>query len=615
MEKRAAIEKEMEKDPEKYYSGTGYAEKKTDASTQALQDMMSGIVSYVYGDTHIDIVQKDKNGNITSSVETASVVKTFSSGYVKNVKTISCQDKEGKIAVFCYMKRDEFTKLVSERREQVLNELKDAMRAEKDGKIDEALRKLAKSRLLLLSLPDPSEITYDMGSDFEKETRVLIDWIPEKTREILNNMTVDVGQSDEEGTHLFVKYKNDKPVTSARINYDNGLESHYVTAKNGMCIVETGENFNISDLALSFEYAFERDIATTKVLKDIAQLFPTQELDEAKIKMPKSISKSAVKATQKEIATAAQELATISDIAQATNHVKSYIDIVMQIDAAIRKKDYGSVRNHFTDEGYEMYDKLLRYGKAKILQTPKELHVYTYRPTDESETKFICRSIPMQFSYGRQRFVEDVTFTFNSDHKIECVAFGLDKPTRDQIYTNEHLDSWGENICTMLATFIENYQTAWALKRLDYIESIFADDARIITGHVLKQIKDKNFMDDNNRNKVTFRDGIKYTEMEKHQYMDQLREVFDNNPFINLTLTDCLVMRLANENMFGINIHQDYFSSTYSDTGFLCLLIDVQNPEQPQIKFRTWQPKRDPSINAKNPDDPFWGVITGAQFQ
>ena len=196
------------------------------------------------------------------------------------------------------------------------------------------------------------------------------------------------------------------------------------------------------------------------------------------------------------------------------------------------------------------------------------------------------------------------------------MAFGLDQPTRQQIYTDEHRNAWGDECCTMLATFLEDYKTAWALHRLDYIESIFADDARIITGHVLKKVQGK--LDDNSRNKVSLRDGIKYTEMDKKEYMRNLKECFNTNPFINLCLTDCLVERMGNPNHFGINIHQDYFSSTYSDTGFLFLFIDVQDPESPQIKFRSWQPERDPSINFKvdrdTPEGRFWGIITGAQL-
>jgi hypothetical protein len=43
-------------------------------------------------------------------------------------------------------------------------------------------------------------------------------------------------------------------------------------------------------------------------------------------------------------------------------------------------------------------------------------------------------------------------------------------------------ESWSEYSRVTIINFIENYKTAYALKRLDYIESIFSDNALIIVG-------------------------------------------------------------------------------------------------------------------------------------
>lgn len=47
-------------------------------------------------------------------------------------------------------------------------------------------------------------------------------------------------------------------------------------------------------------------------------------------------------------------------------------------------------------------------------------------------------------------------------------------------------DIWSEKVRMTIIDFLENYKTAYALKRADYIESIFADDVVIIIGSVLK---------------------------------------------------------------------------------------------------------------------------------
>ena len=40
-----------------------------------------------------------------------------------------------------------------------------------------------------------------------------------------------------------------------------------------------------------------------------------------------------------------------------------------------------------------------------------------------------------------------------------------------------------------------------------------------------------------------------------------------------------------------MRLHQLYSSSTYSDDGYLFLLWDFRDEENPKIHVRTWQPK------------------------
>lgn len=47
----------------------------------------------------------------------------------------------------------------------------------------------------------------------------------------------------------------------------------------------------------------------------------------------------------------------------------------------------------------------------------------------------------------------------------------------------------------------------------------------------------------------------------------------------------------------------DYYSSTYGDKGYLFLMVDINDPENPIIKVRTWQPERDPNFGLYGPGD------------
>ena len=196
------------------------------------------------------------------------------------------------------------------------------------------------------------------------------------------------------------------------------------------------------------------------------------------------------------------------------------------------------------------------------------------------------------FKSNNRTFVEDVVFYFDKNNKIENLTFGLSKKAVDDIASN---NTWSEEVRMQLINFMENYKTAYALKRLDYIEKIFSDDALIITGRVTKTATSTEFRYMNNR-------IVKYNQQSKSQYLKNLKYSFGSNEFINLRFADNTVKQSGKSKaLYGIQIKQDYFSSSYGDTGYLFLLIDFTDSVAPQIHIRTWQPE-------KNADGSIYGL-------
>jgi hypothetical protein len=144
-----------------------------------------------------------------------------------------------------------------------------------------------------------------------------------------------------------------------------------------------------------------------------------------------------------------------------------------------------------------------------------------------------------------------------------------------------------------LISFLENYKTAFALNRLDYISSIFSDDALIITGRVVKRVDIENSMLGNN-------EYVIYNRQSKDEYISNLTRSFASKEYINLKFSNISItkmMRGSNPNIYSIQIKQDYYSSNYGDTGYLFLLVDMNDYEKPIIHLRTWQPKPDKNIS------------------
>ena len=153
---------------------------------------------------------------------------------------------------------------------------------------------------------------------------------------------------------------------------------------------------------------------------------------------------------------------------------------------------------------------------------------------------------------------------------------------------------WPVEARQTLMEFLENYKTAYALKRIDYLRQIFDDDAVIIVGHVAQRYatgKDQVALPSFSNNVY-----IKRTQYSKEQYLKNLEACFRSNEFVNIRFANNDVRKAKEGEEYGIQIKQDYYSTNYGDQGYLYIQVDLNERKQPIIKVRTWQPEPDPEI-------------------
>ena len=192
--------------------------------------------------------------------------------------------------------------------------------------------------------------------------------------------------------------------------------------------------------------------------------------------------------------------------------------------------------------------------------------------------------------------IETIKFNFDDpdiDGKLVCsvlkideVLFGLGKEAYNDIMMK---GVWDMDARLILTNFLEEYKTAYALKDIDFIRNVFDDNAVIITGRMTSRprtkIENSNYID----SKI-----VKYNRQTKNEYIRNLQHCFAGNEFINIRFANNDVIKAGKGGeTYGIQIKQDYYSSTYGDTGYLFLMVDVNNPDDPIIKVRTWQPEKD----------------------
>ena len=149
----------------------------------------------------------------------------------------------------------------------------------------------------------------------------------------------------------------------------------------------------------------------------------------------------------------------------------------------------------------------------------------------------------------------------------------------------------------MILDFVEQFRTSYETKDMDFLQKVFSDDALIITGKVIKATKSE----------IAIPDKIEYKVQSKKEYLTNLGRVFKNNKRIRVSFDEIEVtMHPIDENFYGVTLHPGWSSDTYHDEGYLFLLWDFIDENNPQIHVRTWQPDR---INGSRlPEDEIFSI-------
>ena len=586
-----------------YICGEGWGETYNSADQAALADLISKISVNISNSFEIKEEELNTSGGLDSKTAITSVMNSYTQATLTNTNNLVIANTP-QVHVLRYIKRDEVNKIFDERKEKVYDYVRSANRAEEKGKVDDALRSYYWAFAMLRSLQYPNSVKMKVDG----EQRLLVTWIPQQIEEILSNLSVKIAGKEDNDVNLLMKYKG-KPVTSLDYTYFDGRTwSNLYSAKDGMGVVELRPDVAVNSLQIKYEYEYADQCQIDKELESVMQLFKGSPFKHSTVYIADIDKKVASSSAKKEFekTVKAEGQAVVQNLQEA--ETKDYAAVIERIVNAIRNKDYSSVDDCFTSEGVEMYHKLLNYGKARLLGTP-QFSFYTMGK------RVVCRSIPMAFSFknNKRKFVEDVTFTFDENKKIETVAFGLGSEARDDIF-NKGMGAWSDYVKMVIATFLENYKTAFALKRMDYLESVFDENATIITGHYIKKAPKKAL--EGERYIYNDKKLIKYTRQTKSEYLRKLGMCFQSNQFINIRFADNDVVKMGEGGeTFGIQIRQDYYSSSYGDQGYLFLMVDFNDPENPSIKERTWQPDRNPDINSNLPrSSRDWGIIGPSNF-
>lgn len=553
-----------------YVWGQGFNDNYQAADDEAVKDLISQIVVNVNSLTETTVTNEQSGEDAKSSVSTTGVLRISSTVSIPNCKRI-VKEEDGSYFVLRYVETAEIEKMFDARKKKIRDLIAAGERAEANNKIGDAMRNYYWALKLIGSIPEDhsSNLTTESGT-------MLFSALKEHLGDLMDSCKIvaDRRLPEDEDKHvveLAFTYKG-KPIVSCDYKFYDGFEWATAAVKDGVAAVEVPAD--ASQMRLRLEYIGERLWKSDPVVNDIL----TQQ--SSVLPFPQFEKRITLTMLQEE---KPQPLPTASKMAREmktdTIAVCEKKEIVMQADVvapmlkAIETRSYDDVRSMCTENGWKWFEKLIKYGNAKILNR-SDLEVSYFAKG------YLVRGVKAKFSFKRNNksFVEDLVF-YIKDGKIDGINFGLEQDALDDIMRHS---MWEPESRQVLVNFLENYKTAYALERVDYLDAVFSEDALIIIGNKIPEHKAADVVALN-------QERYEKCRMTKGQYIDRLKKVFAKQEYVNIQFEDATVKKTnRNSERYQIIIKQHYYSTTYADKGYLFLLADISDPEKPVIHVRVW---------------------------
>lgn len=550
------------------------------AKEAALADLIQKISVTVHSDFTSKERELNQDGNVTSDAEFQSIIRSYSTATLTNVKTIVLKP-EPDASVFLYIAKSEIDRIFESRVAKAKEFVGNADEALKNGQIDDALRYYYWSYCLVKSLRYPNEAKIFVDG----QERSLLAWLPTRIDDVMGKVKVQSRRTADNTYEITATYDG-RPVRSMDYTYFDGVDNSPVySILDGKGLVELRPGMAMDAVQLKLEYEFRGLSRNDSEVEAVVGAMKPAVYRRAYHRVALDGVASPEESTSTDVNGSMQSPLALTDMGTLGTAV---MKPVMQ---ALRSGSIEQCRKKFTAEGWEEFSKLMGYGKVTLMD---DIHLDYFADGD----CVVCRGLPVSCRFNRGRvFNEKLSFYIDSNSKqITHVAMGLGREAMNDVVLG-HLD-WSEKSRTRIVGFLEDYRTAYATKNLEYLDKVFDDNAVIVLGkrlQVAPQLNKEGYMN-NHR--------VQFTQLTKREFLRNLRRQFQSKDYINLHFSQNRIYQLQKGvERYGIEIKQDYYSSNYGDTGYLTLIFDLTNPDQPVIHVRTWQEQPDPNFGVVSPAD------------
>ncbi len=553
---------------DEYYYGTGLSTDENQARDEALREISEQIAVKVSSNFVSRVKEVDRKLDETVT----SIINTYSTATLSEVSSTRSMLPNGKVEVFSYISKEKVKKIFDTRKELILQMFHNGNRNEGDANLLIALKNYYFGLVLLLSLPEENVVVQDIN---------LTIVLPEAINRILQGIEFtlihDTKINEKERDLSFkVSYKG-KEVSLCQYRFWDGNQiSGYGQVRDGKTLIHlVGSSVDFNNLKLFVEYENFQSRREFNAVEQLWDLVVRPEFGNL-IQTALSKPKTNINTTESVISlTYDKECRTAEALLLNTN---SFVDL-------IAKADENAVRVAFSSDPFMM---------QKTMDYIKNNHPAPYRGTTEAMVNntrngFEVRKIGVLHHYPtiNRQSTEYLVLDFDTSGTLIdfnlCITDDLyEKFVQQSAFGND----WGNR--QEIIKFMEKYRTAFLTRDMKTIGLMFAEEALILVGRKIEMSKKPN--KDIAYIQLPGQPGFEQLQFTKQQYLTRQREIFAVQKDIFIDFSNFDIMKKNNSpGIYGVEMRQNYASTTYADDGYLFLLIDF-NENDPLIYIRAWQP-------------------------
>jgi hypothetical protein len=563
-------------DSDDYYYGAAISFNIDEARDKALSELTKQIVVRVSSSFTEKIQENDKN--LTECTE--SILKTHSAATLRNVRTIQKPASDGSIEVFCYLKKSEVQKIFNERKKLIYEMAKKAENYTGEYNFAYALKLYYFAAILLNSLPDQNVIFN--GINYTTE-------LPERINKIILKIGFDFQderQISEKEREVTLKVHSKKhPVALLDFTFWNGNNQISVQARDGFATLRlVGSSIKFDDLKLNIKYAYYDCRDEYSVVSNLWNIvnkpaFKAQKTVQIK-KKPINALKSLV-SRKADLSKFNIKLEYEDDNAPVEEIIKETQDFLDILESG----NISKIEDAFTDDDFMKRKAVdyLTYNNA----CPLDKNILS--KLNKTRDGWELRRIRMLHQYPsiHKQSTEYLVLDFSEDGElvdlnIAITDFLYNRFVEESKYSNDWVNR------QEIIKFLEKYRTAYMTRDIETVDLMFAEDAIIIIGRKLKRkILPPDLV---GYQQFGNQPDYEYLTFKKSEYITRQKQIFKYQKDILLDFASFDIIRKNNaSDIYGVEMRQNYTSTTYTDEGYLFLLIDFSEVD-PLIYVRAWQP-------------------------